>query len=112
MTLLAWDTMPLRPDENPASRALSECRNFAGAAGATLVSRRLHMKELIRYLLENMYFDFQGEISLEQVRLYLREDDTRDSKQLLQKLIEDKGIDDLLISLADGAEGPHPERRQ
>lgn len=59
------------------------------------------MKELIRYLLENMYLDFQGEISLEQVRQYLREDDTRDSKQLLQKLIEDKGVDELLISLAD-----------
>ena len=59
------------------------------------------MKELVRYLLENMYVDFQGEISLDQVRQYLRGDDSREAKALLQKLIEDKGVDDLLITLAD-----------
>ena len=59
------------------------------------------MKELIRYLLENMYLDFQGEISLDTVRQYLRGDDSREAKQLLQKLIEDKGVDELLIALAD-----------
>lgn len=59
------------------------------------------MKELIRYLLENMYLDFQGEISLDNVRQFLRNDDSRDAKALLQKLIDDRGVDDLLITLAD-----------
>ena len=59
------------------------------------------MKELVRYLLENMYVDFQGEISLDTVRQFLRGDDSREAKALLQKLIEDKGVDDLLITLAD-----------
>ena len=59
------------------------------------------MKELIRYLLENMYLDFQGEISLDNVRQFLRGDDSREARALLQKLIEDKGVDDLLITLAD-----------
>ena len=59
------------------------------------------MKELVRYLLENMYLDFQGEISLETVRQLLRSDDSREARQLLQKLIEDKGVDDLLLTLAD-----------
>ena len=59
------------------------------------------MKELVRYLLENLYLDFQGEISLETVRQFLRGDDSREAKQLLAKLIEDKGVDDLLITLAD-----------
>ncbi len=59
------------------------------------------MKELVRYLLENIYVDFQGEISLDQVRQFLRGDDSREAKALLQKLIEDKGVDDLLITLAD-----------
>ena len=59
------------------------------------------MKELVRYLLDNMYVDFQGEISLDQVRQYLRGDDSREAKAMLQKLIEDKGVDDLLIALAD-----------
>ena len=59
------------------------------------------MKELVRYLLENLYLDFQGEISLDTVRQFLRADDSREAKALLQKLIEDKGVEDLLIALAD-----------
>ena len=59
------------------------------------------MKELVRYLLEHMVLDFQGEISLEQVKNFLREDDGKDSRQLLNKLIEEKGVDDMLITLAD-----------
>lgn len=59
------------------------------------------MKELVRYLLDNLYLDFQGEISLETVRQMLRGDDSREAKALLAKLIEDKGVDDLLITLAD-----------
>jgi len=59
------------------------------------------VKDLVRYLLENLYLDFQGEISLDTVRQFLRGDDSREAKALLQKLIEDKGVDDLLITLAD-----------
>ncbi len=59
------------------------------------------MKELVRYLIENMYLDFQGEISLETVKNFLREDDGREARQLLNKLIEEKGVDDMLITLAD-----------
>lgn len=59
------------------------------------------MKDLVRYLLANVYLDFQGEISLDQVRQFLRGDDSKESKALLQKLIEDKGVDDLLLALAD-----------
>ena len=59
------------------------------------------MKELVRYLIENLYLDFQGEISLDTVRQFLRGDDSREAKALLAKLIEDKGVDDLLLTLAD-----------
>ncbi len=59
------------------------------------------MQELIRYLLENIYLDFQGEITLDTVRGFLREDDSREARKLLGKLIEDKGVDDMLIILAD-----------
>ncbi len=48
-----------------------------------------------------MYFDFQGEISLETVREFLREDDGREARALLAKLIEDKGVDEMLLTLAD-----------
>jgi hypothetical protein len=59
------------------------------------------VKELVRYLLENLYLDFQGEISLDTVRQFLRGDESREAKQLLAKLIEDKGVDELLLTLAD-----------
>lgn len=59
------------------------------------------MKELVRYLLENVYLDFQGEISLDTVRQFLRGDESREARALLAKLIEDKGVDDLLLTLAD-----------
>jgi hypothetical protein len=59
------------------------------------------LNQLVRYLIENMYLDFQGEISLDQVRQMLRGDESREAKALLAKLIEDKGVDDLLITLAD-----------
>jgi hypothetical protein len=48
-----------------------------------------------------MYLDFQGDISVERVREFLREDDSREARQLLSKIIEEKGVDDLLITLAD-----------
>ncbi len=59
------------------------------------------VKELIQYLLENIQLDFQGEITLETVRGFLREDDSREARKLLAKLIEDEGVDDMLITLAD-----------
>ena len=59
------------------------------------------MKELVRFLFENLYFDFQGDITVEKVREFLREDDSREARQLLSKIIEEKGVDDLLITLAD-----------
>jgi len=59
------------------------------------------VKELVRYLIENLYLDFQGEITVETVRGFLREDDSREARQLLAKIIEENGVDDLLITLAD-----------
>lgn len=59
------------------------------------------MKELVRYLLENLYLDFQGDISVEKIREFLREDDSRDARHLLSKIIEDNGVDELLLTLAD-----------
>jgi hypothetical protein len=59
------------------------------------------VKDLIRYLIENLYLDFQGEITIETVRGFLREDDSREARALLSKIIEDKGVDDMLITLAD-----------
>jgi len=59
------------------------------------------VNELAKYLLENVQIDFQGNITVEEIREYLRQDESPESRALLSKIIEDKGIDDLLIVLAD-----------
>lgn len=59
------------------------------------------MNQLARYLMEHMYIDFDGSIAIDEVRQLLRDEDTRESRQLLSKLIEDKGIDEMMLALAE-----------
>jgi hypothetical protein len=59
------------------------------------------VNELVRYLLENMYLDFQASISLENVRAMLRDDGSREARTLLEKLTQENGVEDMLITLAD-----------
>ncbi len=59
------------------------------------------MKELARFLLQNAQIDFSGEVSIDEIRQFLRDDDSREARTLLAKLIEDKGVDDMLVTVAD-----------
>jgi len=59
------------------------------------------VKQLIAYLLQNLIIDFQGDLTLEMVRDFLKEDDSREARALLSKLVADRGVSDLLITLAD-----------
>jgi hypothetical protein len=59
------------------------------------------VKELVRYLLENLQLDFEGAIELDTVRDFLRKDDSRESRALLTKLNEDGDIEEMLLTLAD-----------
>lgn len=59
------------------------------------------MKQLISYLLENLILDFQGDLTLDMVRDFLRDDDSREARALLAKLVEDRGVSDMMITLAD-----------
>lgn len=59
------------------------------------------MNELARYLMENAYIDFQGGITIDEVRKFLRDEDSRESRALMSKLIEDDGMDDLMVTIAD-----------
>jgi len=59
------------------------------------------VRELARYLLSHAILDFEGDITIDQVRQFLRDDDTRAARLLLSRLIEDKGVDDFLIVVAD-----------
>jgi hypothetical protein len=59
------------------------------------------VNELVEYLLANLQLDFAGEVSAEKVRQFLREDDGREARKVLGRLLEESSVDDLLITMAD-----------
>ena len=59
------------------------------------------MKQLIAYLLDNVILDFQGNLTLDMVRDFLRDDESREGRALLAKLVEDRGVSDMMLTLAD-----------
>lgn len=59
------------------------------------------MNELIRYLIENMCIDFQGDLSLNTVQTFLNSDTSPEARMLLGKIQRDDGVEDMLITLAD-----------
>jgi len=59
------------------------------------------VNQLIAYLRENLIIDFQGDLTIESIREFLKGDDTRDAKVLLTKLVEDRGSSEMLLVLAD-----------
>src|SRR6266702_3706975 len=59
------------------------------------------VKQLIAYLLDHLILDFQGDLTLDMVRDFLRDDDSREGRALLSKLVEDRGVSDMMITLAD-----------
>jgi hypothetical protein len=59
------------------------------------------VKQLIAYLLDHAILDFSGDLTLDMVRDFLREDDSVEGRKLLAKLVEDRGVDDMLVTLAD-----------
>ncbi|MBN2804279.1 MAG: hypothetical protein JXR91_14385 [Deltaproteobacteria bacterium] len=59
------------------------------------------MNELAQYLIENIMLDFEGDLTEDTVRSFLRNDNSSEAKELLQKIIEEKGIEDLLLATAE-----------
>ena len=59
------------------------------------------MKQLIQYLIENLILDFQGDLTLDMVRDFLKSDDSREGRALVAKLVEDRGVNDMMLTLAD-----------
>jgi hypothetical protein len=59
------------------------------------------MNQLIAFLREHLILDFQGDLTMEQVREFLKNDDSRDAKSLNAKIVADRGVDEMMIVLAD-----------
>ena len=59
------------------------------------------MNALIKFLLENLILDFQGDLTPEMIREFLRQDPSGDAKALLDKLNKEGSISEMMITLAD-----------
>lgn len=59
------------------------------------------MKQLIAYLLDHAILDFSGDLTLDSIRDFLRDDDTSTARSLLAKLVQEGGVDDMVVTLAD-----------
>jgi hypothetical protein len=59
------------------------------------------VKQLIAYLLDHAMLDFSGDLTLETVREFLRDDDSPEARTLLAKLGQEKGVDDMVVTMAD-----------
>ena len=59
------------------------------------------VNRLIEYLRQHLMIDFQGDLTVGEVRELLAGDDSRDAKTLLAKLVAEKSVEDMFLVLAD-----------
>ncbi len=58
------------------------------------------MDKLAKYLLDRLQLDFSGDIDMEVIKQFLRDDNSPEANQILAKIAQE-GVDDLLIVVAD-----------
>ena len=59
------------------------------------------LNQLIAYLRQNLILDFQGDLTIEMVREFLKDDNSQDAKLLMDKLVSDRGVNEMMLVLAD-----------
>ena len=59
------------------------------------------MKQLIAFLLDHAMLDFSGGLTIEMVKDFIRDDESREARALLAKLMQDGGVEDMQLTLAD-----------
>ena len=56
---------------------------------------------LIAFLLEHAMLDFSGDLSLDAIRDFLRDDDSPESRALIAKVTSQGSTEDMILTLAD-----------
>ena len=59
------------------------------------------MKQLIAFLLDHAMLDFSGGLTIEMVKEFLRDDDSAEGKALMAKVMQDGGVEEMQVTLAD-----------
>ena len=59
------------------------------------------MKQLIAFLLDHAMLDFSGELTIEMVKDFFRDEETPEARSLLNKIMQDGGVEEMQVTLAD-----------
>lgn len=59
------------------------------------------VNRLLSYLRENVFIDFQGELTVDKLRELLAGDESREARALLAKVTRDRGTNDMMLVIAD-----------
>ena len=59
------------------------------------------MNQLIAFLLDHAMLDFSGGLTIEMVKDFIRDDDSRETRALLAKLMQEGGVEEMQLTLAD-----------
>jgi hypothetical protein len=59
------------------------------------------VKQLIAFLLDHAMLDFSGGLTIEMVKEFLRDDDSAEGKALMAKIMQDGGVEEMQVTLAD-----------
>ena len=59
------------------------------------------MNQLIAFLLDHAMLDFSGGLTIDMVKDFIRDDDSREARALLTKVMQDGGVEEMQLTLAD-----------
>jgi hypothetical protein len=59
------------------------------------------VKQLIAYLLDHAMLDFSGELTIDMVKEFLRDEESPEGRSLLNKIMQEGGVEEMQITLAD-----------
>lgn len=59
------------------------------------------MKQLIAFLLDHAMIDFSGDLTLDSIKDFLRGDDSPEARALMAKLVADRGVEEMMVTLSD-----------
>jgi hypothetical protein len=59
------------------------------------------VKQLIAFLLDHAMLDFSGELTIEMVKDFFRDEETPEARSLLNKIMQDGGVEEMQVTLAD-----------
>jgi hypothetical protein len=67
----------------------------------SISSPEVPVKQLIAFLLDHAMLDFSGELTIEMVKDFLRDESTPEARALRNKIMQDGGVEEMQLTLAD-----------